>query len=163
MTCTTAPARNVYFIGKNIILFSLSTVIALVGHFLMQMPHETPKDCNPQKTAGSAVVGVWFAGGGAAETVDFENYDGTGSGKTECFLIPIIHHLLHEVEDGELDFGVRAILIYPMNALANDQMKRLRKLFRYYPKITFGVYNSSTKEKEKQKRMRKTLSPLSRI
>lgn len=78
---------------------------------------------------------------------------GTGSGKTECFLIPIIHHLLHEIEDGELDSGVRAILIYPMNALANDQMKRLRKLFRYYPKITFGVYNSSTKEKEEQGRI----------
>lgn len=70
---------------------------------------------------------------------------GTGSGKTECFIIPIINHLLKEVEQGTLSSGVRAILIYPMNALANDQMKRLRNLLKSYPEITFGVYNSSTK------------------
>ncbi len=71
---------------------------------------------------------------------------GTGSGKTECFIIPIINHLLREAENGTLQSGVRAILIYPMNALANDQMKRLRSLLKNYPNITFGVYNSSTKQ-----------------
>lgn len=70
---------------------------------------------------------------------------GTGSGKTECFVIPILNHLLQEKEAGTLSDGVRAILIYPMNALANDQMKRLRKMLQHYPEITFGVYNSSTK------------------
>ena len=73
---------------------------------------------------------------------------GTGSGKTECFMIPIIQHLLTEKSNGTLSPGVRAILIYPMNALANDQMKRLRELFRRCPDITFGVYNSSTKYDE---------------
>lgn len=73
---------------------------------------------------------------------------GTGSGKTECFIIPIINHLLREAEEGILSYGVRAILIYPMNALANDQMKRLRNLLKNYPDITFGVYNSSTKYNE---------------
>lgn len=73
---------------------------------------------------------------------------GTGSGKTECFIIPIINHLLREAEVGALTSGVRAILIYPMNALANDQMKRLRNLLKRYPDITFGVYNSSTKQNE---------------
>jgi len=73
---------------------------------------------------------------------------GTSSGKTECFIIPIIH-LLRERETGVLTSGVRAILIYPMNALANDQMKRLRSLLKSYPDITFGVYNSSTKHDEK--------------
>lgn len=73
---------------------------------------------------------------------------GTGSGKTECFMIPIINHLLREAEEGTLSSGVRAILIYPMNALANDQMKRLRNLLKNYPDITFGVYNSSTKQNE---------------
>lgn len=73
---------------------------------------------------------------------------GTGSGKTECFIIPIINHLLREAEAGTLSSCVRAILIYPMNALANDQMKRLRNLLKNYPEITFGVYNSSTKQNE---------------
>ena len=53
---------------------------------------------------------------------------GTGSGKTECFLIPIINHLMREKEVyGEIKPGVRALLIYPMNALANDQIDRLRR------------------------------------
>ena len=73
---------------------------------------------------------------------------GTGSGKTECFIIPIINHLLREAEQGSLTSGVRAILIYPMNALVNDQMKRLRNLLKSYSDIKFGVYNSSTKQNE---------------
>ena len=46
---------------------------------------------------------------------------GTGSGKTECFTLPILAHCAKFT--GE--FGIRAILIYPMNALATDQAKRL--------------------------------------
>ena len=79
---------------------------------------------------------------------------GTGSGKTECFLLPIINHLLREKEHETLDNGVRAILIYPMNALANDQMKRLRAIFQNYINITFGVYNSSTPEKDEEGKIR---------
>ena len=45
---------------------------------------------------------------------------GTGSGKTECFLYPIIDRLLKEEVKGRP--GVRALLVYPLNALANDQL-----------------------------------------
>jgi len=69
---------------------------------------------------------------------------GTGSGKTESFLYPIFNHLLEEKENGTLCPGVRALLIYPMNALANDQIKRLRTLLRDYPDITFGAYTGET-------------------
>lgn len=76
---------------------------------------------------------------------------GTGSGKTECFLIPIVDALLWEQEQGSLDeHGVRAIIIYPMNALANDQMKRMRNLLRNYPKITFGLYNGNTEHSQEK-------------
>lgn len=74
---------------------------------------------------------------------------GTGSGKTECFLIPIIDELMREKEQGKLTDGVRALIIYPMNALANDQIDRLRKLFIDYPDITFGCYTGQTKHHEK--------------
>lgn len=73
---------------------------------------------------------------------------GTGSGKTECFLIPIVNALLREKEAGTLDDGVRAIIIYPMNALANDQIKRMRSLLKNYPAITFGLYNGNTRHEE---------------
>lgn len=42
--------------------------------------------------------------------------------------------------------GVRALLLYPMNALANDQMKRLRRILEHFPDITFGRYTGETKE-----------------
>lgn len=73
---------------------------------------------------------------------------GTGSGKTESFLYPILNSLLREKEQGTLSPGVRALLLYPMNALANDQMKRLRELLETYPDITFGRYTGETIEKE---------------
>jgi len=73
---------------------------------------------------------------------------GTGSGKTNCFLIPVINELLLEQERNKLDDGVRAIFIYPMNALANDQIKGLREILMDYPAITFGVYNGNTEHEE---------------
>lgn len=66
---------------------------------------------------------------------------GTGSGKTEAFLVPILDFLLREEDAGTLsEPGVRALLLYPMNALVNDQLKRLRKVLEHYPRITFGRY-----------------------
>ena len=71
---------------------------------------------------------------------------GTGSGKTEAFLIPILDALLRERADGTLAApGVRALLLYPMNALANDQMDRLRRLLGRFPDLTFGRYTGETK------------------
>lgn len=73
---------------------------------------------------------------------------GTGSGKTNCFLIPVLNELLREKEQGTLEKGVRALFIYPMNALANDQMKNVREILMYYPDITFGAYNGGTENDE---------------
>jgi ATP-dependent helicase YprA (DUF1998 family) len=55
---------------------------------------------------------------------------GTGSGKTECFLYPILDRLLRETPEERRRPGVRALLVYPLNALANDQLyKRIVPLF----------------------------------
>lgn len=64
---------------------------------------------------------------------------GTGSGKTECFLYPILEYCYqHRGEP-----GIKAILIYPMNALATDQAGRLAKLI-YNSKlrghVSAGIY-----------------------
>lgn len=74
---------------------------------------------------------------------------GTGSGKTESFLIPVINQLLKEKENGTLTPGVRTLIIYPMNALVNDQIRRLRELLSEMDgdnKITFGRFTGETKE-----------------
>lgn len=75
---------------------------------------------------------------------------GTGSGKTEVFLIPVLNYLMRQKEIGELGPGVRALLLYPMNALANDQLKRLRNILSGYPEITFGTYIGETRESAKE-------------
>ncbi len=73
---------------------------------------------------------------------------GTGSGKTESFLYPLINSILSQ---GDLDRpGVRAILVYPLNALANDQLHRIASLlFRDLgdPGITLGRYTGQVKSR----------------
>jgi Lhr-like helicase len=74
---------------------------------------------------------------------------GTGSGKTESFLIPVFEHILREREQGTLPTpGVRALLLYPMNALVNDQLRRLRQILQVFPDITFGRYTGETQQSD---------------
>jgi ATP-dependent helicase YprA (DUF1998 family) len=57
---------------------------------------------------------------------------GTGSGKTESFLMPILAKLAIEAKSDPHSWGtnaVRAMVLYPMNALVNDQLSRLRAIF----------------------------------
>lgn len=66
----------------------------------------------------------------------FQNKDlfvttGTGSGKTECFMWPLISSIGNEVITQKETWamrGVRALVIYPMNALVSDQVGRLRRI-----------------------------------
>ena len=56
---------------------------------------------------------------------------GTGSGKTECFMWPLVSKLAFEAEmhpESWRDRSVRALVLYPMNALVSDQLGRLRKI-----------------------------------
>ena len=71
---------------------------------------------------------------------------GTGSGKTESFLYPIISRCL-ELQDAGAPPGVLAVLIYPMNALAEDQLIRLRGLLAGRG-VPFGMYVGKTPEEE---------------
>ena len=72
---------------------------------------------------------------------------GTGSGKTEAFLYPIVDDLLRQ-RDGGILAGLSAVLVYPMNALANDQLERLRDMLAG-TNITFGQWVGTTPDNER--------------
>jgi DEAD/DEAH box helicase domain-containing protein len=71
---------------------------------------------------------------------------GTGSGKTECFLYPILEYCYRHREEK----GIKALIIYPMNALAADQAKRIAKLISENSllkgNITAGMYVGGLEE-----------------
>lgn len=83
---------------------------------------------------------------------------GTASGKTESFIYPILIHLYQEYLKGTLCPGVRALILYPMNALANDQRERLGQISGLLRKVnspfqfTFGQYIGETPENENDSR-----------
>ncbi len=73
---------------------------------------------------------------------------GTGSGKTEAFLYPILDHCLR-LRDLNQPEGVVAVLVYPMNALAIDQLGRLRRML-VGSGISFGMYVGTTAADESE-------------
>jgi ATP-dependent helicase YprA (DUF1998 family)/very-short-patch-repair endonuclease len=84
---------------------------------------------------------------------DGQNYiltTGTGSGKSLAYIVPIVDHVLRR-GSGK---GLQAIIVYPMNALANSQAKELEKfLVDGYPAgeapVTFARYTGQEKEDER--------------
>lgn len=86
---------------------------------------------------------------------------GTGSGKTESFLLPLFANLINEAsrwtgaEECPRTSAVRALVLYPLNALADDQMVRLRRTLNsrsvirfmednFGDVLTFGRYTGDT-------------------
>lgn len=77
---------------------------------------------------------------------------GTGSGKTECFLIPILSGLAEEIDQrqGEPLTGVRALFLYPLNALIKSQKDRLVAWSEPFSgRIRFCLYNGDTPKQGK--------------
>lgn len=78
---------------------------------------------------------------------------GTGSGKTECFLVPLLNDLATESAQAGRLSGVRALMLYPLNALIASQEKRLRQWTRpFNGRIRFGLYNGLMLDKRKSDR-----------
>ncbi|MCP9786562.1 DEAD/DEAH box helicase, partial [Cyanobium sp. N5-Cardenillas] len=72
---------------------------------------------------------------------------GTGSGKTEAFLYPCLDHCRQAYAQGQR--GIKVILIYPMNALATDQAKRIAHLIHTIPALAglrAGLYIGDQEE-----------------
>lgn len=68
---------------------------------------------------------------------------GTGSGKTECFMLPVLQDLYENCKN---EPGVRAIFLYPLNALIGSQKKRMDAWVKALDGLTYAVYNGNTEE-----------------
>lgn len=86
---------------------------------------------------------------------------GTGSGKTECFMLPLVQDLIeHHIPE-----QVQAIFLYPLNALMEDQKARMEKLLSG-TNLTFAVYNGDMPEflpNEEDKNYKKVLRKIDAI
>jgi ATP-dependent helicase YprA (DUF1998 family) len=76
---------------------------------------------------------------------------GTGSGKSLAYIIPIVDHVLRNGSGR----GVQAIIVYPMNALANSQAGELEKFLKHpyadgHRPVTFRRYTGQEKDEERQ-------------
>ena len=74
---------------------------------------------------------------------------GTGSGKTECFMIPVLQDLAKTNEKN----CVQAIFLYPLNALMKSQQKRIHAWCKALPeKVTYAIYNGETDKENRSDR-----------
>jgi ATP-dependent helicase YprA (DUF1998 family)/very-short-patch-repair endonuclease len=91
---------------------------------------------------------IRVAGSGASYVLT----TGTGSGKSLAYIIPIVDHVLRHGSGR----GIRAIVVYPMNALANSQLKELEKFLKEgYPDrqgpVTFERYTGQESDEERRR------------
>lgn len=87
---------------------------------------------------------------------------GTGSGKTECFMVPVLEDLFREYranKSGRL-VGVRALFLYPLNALINSQRERLSAwTLRFGDGIRYCLYNGNTPDGSAPLRTQQKVTP----
>lgn len=144
---TTFPITNPYFAGRLEAFLSGPGAVFRGPYLSIRLPFlpgdpdrrmfpdVVPEDFEPHRHQQQA----WerLASPGARSTLVAT---GTGSGKTECFLYPVLDHCLRNAGRK----GIKAIIVYPMNALATDQARRLAAAIHDNPRlrglVTAGLY-----------------------
>lgn len=79
---------------------------------------------------------------------------GTGSGKSLSYIVPIVDSVLRQRDAGQYRTGVKAIIVYPMNALANSQRNELEKFLKHgfaegQELVTFQRYTGQDRESDR--------------
>lgn len=90
----------------------------------------------------------------ASQGLDFVVTSGTGSGKSLTFMVPIFDYLVR----GKKSKGIKAIIVYPMNALINSQHEEIERLKNEYEErtgeefpVTFARYTGQEKKDERER------------
>ncbi len=121
---------------------------------LLDAPHRYPRDWKLyDHQEQSLLASVEKRGDGGEGRPAIVVTAGTGAGKTESFLLPILNDLFRTPrKPGER--GIRAIFLYPMNALVNDQVERLSSWLEDQPegpnRVTFMHFTSETPENRRE-------------
>jgi len=110
--------------------------------FSLKSAHELPRKMRLYRHQSEAITA-------AAAGNNYVLTTGTGSGKSLAYIIPIVNHILQR-GSGK---GVQAVIIYPMNALANSQFNELEKFLGLgftRPPVTFRRYTGQENDEEKE-------------
>lgn len=103
-----------------------------------------PADRHPYKHQSASWKGMLCDGKTIAVTT------GTGSGKTECFIIPVLQDLYRQRCMHGDDDGVQAIFLYPLNALMKNQRERIHQWSKALPvPVRYAIYNGDMLESGK--------------
>lgn len=143
---TTFPMTNPFFQGSLERLLDTDDSVFHEPYVAVRLPFRIAEDGPDMFTAIHMQYSPYVHQQKAFERLTGEDgrstliATGTGSGKTECFLYPILEYCYrHRGEP-----GIKALIIYPMNALASDQAKRIAELIHNSPElnnqITAGMY-----------------------
>lgn len=117
-------------------------VTALVDAPTKRWPRDADAPTRPVAPYRHQVL-AWNA---ARDGKSFLVTSGTGSGKTECFMVPILDDLLKR-SGGRKAIGTQAIVIYPLNALIESQRERLGEwMARFAGRLSYALYNRYMKQ-----------------
>ena len=118
---------------------SVETAKSLVGDLWKSSyaPYEHQYKC------WDALLNKTIEIGGEKKPMSIVVTTGTGSGKTECFMMPLVYDLKQNAMPDE----IQALFLYPLNALMEDQKERLEELLAG-TNLTYTVYNGDLPEKE---------------
>jgi len=127
-------AKNLHILDEDFVQ-SLSSIEGAAKEYCF------PANRYPYKHQSESWKGMLVDGKTIAVT------SGTGSGKTECFIIPVLQDLYRERCEPDYREGVQAIFLYPLNALMKNQRERIHQWSKSLPKpVTYAIYNGDMEE-----------------
>ncbi len=136
---TSAPGTMADLVTRGLVSEGLSDQLEKTGVF--------PRSITPYSHQWESIEATAVQNSEGGERPGIVVTAGTGAGKTESFLIPLLNDLWDS--PGKQGEGISALILYPMNALVNDQVGRLDKWLKDQERVSFFHFTSETPENAK--------------